>query len=85
VDSSAIMPEDGCITSFNGKWHNKKTTNSWDICIEWHDGTSLWVPLKDVKQSNPLELADYAVAIVWKVINLTAVDITWYKILHKNM
>jgi len=61
ADSTVVMPEDGFITSFNGNWHKKKTTKEWDICVEWHNGTTSWV-LKDVKQSSPLELADYAVA-----------------------
>jgi len=61
VDSSAIAPEDGFVMGFNGNQHKKKSTKGWDICVEWHDGTTSWVPLKDVKQSNPLELADYSV------------------------
>jgi len=40
----------------------RKLPRGWDICVEWHDGTTSWVPLKDVKQSNPLEMADYAVS-----------------------
>jgi len=30
------------------------------MCVEWRDGTTSWLPLKDVKQANPLELAEYA-------------------------
>ena len=28
--------------------------------MEWRDGSVDWVPLKDLKQSNPVELAGYA-------------------------
>ena len=62
MDLSPVAPEDGFITSFNGNWYKKKTIKGWDICVEWHDGTTSWVPLKETKQLNPLELADYAVA-----------------------
>jgi len=34
VDSSAVAPEDGFITSFNGNWYKKKTIKGWDICVE---------------------------------------------------
>lgn len=30
--------------------------------VEWKDGTTSWLPLKDLKDSNPIELAEYAVA-----------------------
>ena len=34
----------------------------WQICINWKDGTQSWVLLKDVKASNPIQLAEYSVA-----------------------
>ncbi|KAL7551327.1 hypothetical protein ACHAWF_014513 [Thalassiosira exigua] len=30
--------------------------------VEWRDGTSTWVDLKEAKETNPTELAEYAVA-----------------------
>ena len=30
--------------------------------VEWKDGLSDWVPLKELKASNPAELAEYVVA-----------------------
>ena len=30
--------------------------------MEWKDGSVDWVPLKDLKQSNPVDMAEYAVA-----------------------
>ena len=37
------------------------TTKAWDRYVEWKDGTQSWIPLKDVKSSNPLMMAEYAV------------------------
>ena len=37
------------------------TTKGWDLYVEWKDGTHSWIPLKDVKSSNPLMMAEYAV------------------------
>lgn len=34
----------------------------WQLLVEWNDGTTNWVDLKDLKASNPIELAEYAVA-----------------------
>ncbi|MEL6803326.1 MAG: hypothetical protein AAFO91_05990, partial [Bacteroidota bacterium] len=40
----------------------KKTTRGWKLEVLWRDGTTDWVPLKDLKDSNPIEVAEYAVA-----------------------
>lgn len=61
-DNSAINKDDGYTTSKNGNRTPKKTTQGWKILIEWKDDTTTWVPLKDVKNSNPVELAEYAAA-----------------------
>ena len=42
----------------NGK--RRLTTKGWDFCVLWRDGTSTWLPLKDLKNSNPIEVAEYA-------------------------
>jgi len=59
-NSSALDKEHGFTVGYNGNRHPKKTTRGWDICVEWRDGSTSWIPLKDVKQANPLELAEYA-------------------------
>jgi hypothetical protein len=32
------------------------------LCVEWKDGTTSWERMADLKESNPLEVAEYAVA-----------------------
>ena len=32
------------------------------LCIQWKDGTTSWERLADIKESNPIEVAEYAVA-----------------------
>jgi hypothetical protein len=61
-DGTAIPIEDGFIRSKSGNLHPKKTTRGWKLLVEWKDGSSDWVPLKDLKASNPIELAEYALA-----------------------
>ena len=45
-----------------GRKYLRKTTKGWHMCVNWKDGTSTWERLADLKESNPLELAEYAVA-----------------------
>ena len=39
-----------------------KTTKGVEIQVEFTNGDTMWLPLVDVKASNPIELAEYAVA-----------------------
>jgi hypothetical protein len=61
-DESAIPISDGYTISANGNRAPKKTTRGWHLLCTWKDGTSDWIALKDLKDSNPLEVAEYAVA-----------------------
>jgi hypothetical protein len=61
-DHSAIPISDGFTVSYNGNRVPKKTTRGWKLLCQWKDGTTSWVPLIDLKDSNPVELAEYAVA-----------------------
>ena len=61
-DGSAIPIADGYVQSRGGNRVPKKTTRGWHLLCEWKDGASDWIQLKDLKDSNPVELAEYAVA-----------------------
>ena len=37
------------------------TTKGWDIKVKWTDGSSDWLTLSEVKNGNPLQLAEYAI------------------------
>ena len=60
-DHTAIPRWDGKIKTKSG-FVNKRTTRGWELLVEWKDGSMNWVPLKDLKNSNPVDLAEYAVA-----------------------
>ena len=36
------------------------TTKGWMLQVDWMDGTNAWIPLSVLKESNPLETAQYA-------------------------
>ena len=39
-----------------------KTTFAWKFCMKWKDGTVTWISLKDTKELNPIEVAEYVTA-----------------------
>jgi hypothetical protein len=61
TDANAISKDQGFYTSHNGNQVPRKTTKGWKLCIEWN-GTTTWVPLSELKASNPVKVAEYAVA-----------------------
>ena len=61
-DASALSKDEGYTVSHNGRRVPKITTRGWKIQVEWKDGTTDWVPMNELKASNPIELAEYAVA-----------------------
>ena len=61
-DASAIATEDLYINTKSGQKRMRKTTSGWNLLVQWKDGTQEWVPLKELKQSNPLEVAEFAAA-----------------------
>ena len=61
-DGNAVEKADAYL-NINGKSHRKKTTKGWRLCVEWKDGSTSWERLADLKESNPVELAEYAVAV----------------------
>jgi hypothetical protein len=38
----------------------RNTTKGWHLCVEWKDGTTSWERLADLKESNPVEVDEYA-------------------------
>ena len=61
-DASAIPITDSTIRSANGSEKPKKTTQGWFLLVQWKDGSVSWEKLSDLKASNPVEVAEYAVA-----------------------
>ena len=57
----ALSSDQGFVTSNNGNKTRIKTTKGWELLVQWKDGTESWHPLKDLKATNPIELAEYAI------------------------
>jgi hypothetical protein len=46
----------------NGRRIQWMTTAGWKMCVQWKDCSTSWEHLKDLKESNPFQVAEYAVA-----------------------
>ena len=46
----------------NGKKVVSRSTRGWELCCEWKDGSTSWQKLSDLKESHPLQVAEFALA-----------------------
>ena len=61
-DGTALSKDDGYFTTNAGKRVPKRSTKGWKFLVSWKDESSTWVTLKDLKESNPVQVAEYVVA-----------------------
>jgi hypothetical protein len=61
-DEMAVPVSDGRVTMKNSRKFQKRTTHGWQLLVEWKEGGSDWIGLKDLKESYPVEVAEYAKA-----------------------
>ena len=61
-NEEAINKKDQYFTTRSGQRRLRRTTKGWELCVLWKSGMEQWMPLKDLKASNPIEVADYAAA-----------------------
>ncbi len=63
-DSTALSADDVIVQNGNGSRipSQKHTTKGWKFCCLWTDGSTSWEPLHNLKDSNPIKLAEYVEA-----------------------
>ena len=57
---SAIKLADQKVVRADGRTYLKRSTVGWQLCCQWKDGSSSWENLVDLKESHPIETAEYA-------------------------
>jgi hypothetical protein len=98
TDGYAVAPADMYIKHGSNK-KVRKTTKGWHLFVEWKYGTTSWEHLVDLKEINPVEVAEYAStkslidtpAFVWwatrvlkkSTISIAAVTKCYHKRTHK--
>jgi hypothetical protein len=60
-DGSAIAMDDKWIQRGSNK-QLRRTTQGWQLKVLWKNGTSSWEHLRNLKESNPVQVAEYAIA-----------------------
>jgi len=61
-DAIAIPKIDKYLTTASGQKRLRKTAVGWSLLVKWADGSESWIPLKDLKESHPIETAEFAKA-----------------------
>lgn len=61
VGDDAVPKHEGWITTRTGTKRRVITTKGWEVLVQWKDGSSDWIALKDLKNTYPVELAEFAV------------------------
>ena len=61
TDGPQIPKRDAFVTLKNGAKRRIETTKGWESLLLWKDGSTTWTSLKDVKESYPVQLAEYAI------------------------
>ena len=56
-----IKQQDAFLTTRTGTRCRRETTKGWEIIVKCKDQSTTWIALKDIKNSFPVQLADYAV------------------------
>ena len=59
-DGTAVAREDMYVHMSRGNRGLKKTTAGWQLLVLWKDDFEEWVPLKDLKENYPIEVAEFA-------------------------
>ena len=60
-DNTAMSPNNNMYKDQNDVTRQHYTTRGWQICVQWKDGSSNWVAMKDIKNPYPVELTEYAI------------------------
>ena len=59
-EEKALQHHDKYVQTKNGRHHLRKTRKGWELLIKWKDISESWIKLADMKESHPVEVAEYA-------------------------
>jgi len=60
--TTALCYEDQKGRKADGRTFMRRSTKGWQLCVQWKEGSTSWEKLSDLKESHPIEVAEYAVA-----------------------
>jgi hypothetical protein len=59
-DAMAVSKADIHIITRRGQKKSRKITVGWKLLVRWKDQSESWIHLKDMKESHPVEVAEFA-------------------------
>lgn len=59
-DGNALEKGQEYVVTKRGRQRISHTTAGWKLLVLWKGGGEQWIPLKDLKESNPVEVAEFA-------------------------
>ena len=57
---TATKLSDQTVVRNSGRKFKRRNTIGWQLCCQWKDGSTSWEKLSDLKESHPIETAEYA-------------------------
>ena len=60
TNGSHVLQQDAYITTSSGTRRRRETMAGWELLAQWKDGSMNWIALKDIKESYPVQVAEYA-------------------------
>ena len=59
---TAAPKEDDYVVTKRGNKRPTKITSGWKLLVKWMDSSETWIPLKVMKESHPVDIAEFAKA-----------------------
>eukprot|EP00957_Ditylum_brightwellii_P110818 8452311-Ditylum_brightwellii.AAC.1 len=56
-EAVAVAKNDMYVVTLRGQKRAHKTTQGWRLLVHWADIPESWIPLKDMKELHPIEVA----------------------------
>jgi len=57
----AVAESDSYLSNNTVQKSRIRATEGWELLITWKDGSTDWVPLKELKQRYPVEISEYSI------------------------
>ena len=61
TNGSHMLQQDVYIITSSGTRRRRETMAGWELLAQWKEGSTNWIALKDIKESYPVQVAEYAI------------------------
>ena len=61
TNGKEIKQQDAYVVTSQGTKRRRESTIGWELLVQWKDSSTTWIALKDLKESYPVQVAEYAV------------------------